>query len=180
MKEMRKLFLFTALAVILFSCNEREKKVTRYTNDLEKVNEFSNAVGDAKLWGSPESVVKDVAHSGVYSSKLDSSNIFGFGFKSVFENILKSSPEKVNVKVWVYSLMPNPNATIVLDIISNGQSKYWKNAALNGVTKAMEWTECNASFELPSDLNLKDELKIYIWNPKMEKLYVDDYEISFE
>ncbi len=167
---MKKILLFAVMAVILFSCSKTGKKANEFTNDME----------NAKFWSNSSSVVKGFAHSGIYASKLDTANTFSYGFQSVFENILKSTPKKVIVTIWVYSLLPNPDASIVVDINNNGQSKFWKNSALNGVSKAKEWTEVKALFDLPANLDIKDELKIYVWNPNKRDLYIDDLNVSFE
>ena len=158
------------MSVILFSCNKTGKKA----------NEFSNDMDNVKIWGSSSSVVKGFAHSGSYASKLDSVTEFSFGMQTVFENVVNKIPKKINVTLWVYSLRPNPDATVVLSVNSNGQPKYWKNLGLNGVTKAREWTEINASFDVPDNLDIKDGISIYIWNPNKQELYIDDFDISFE
>jgi hypothetical protein len=167
--KMRKILLFTVLSLIFLSCG-KTKNTNGFSNDMENV----------KIWGSSSSVVKGFAHSGSFASKLDSSNMFSFGMQSLVENLSKDKPKEVHVKLWVYSLKPNPDATIVIAINNNGQSRYWKNSALNGVTKAKEWTEVSASFDLPANLDSKDELSVFVWNPKQQDLYIDDLNVSFK
>lgn len=166
---MRKILLFTVLSLIFFSCG-KSKQTNGFVNDMENV----------KIWGSSESVVKGFAHSGDFACKLDSSTMYSFGMKTLIENVVKSTPKKVKVKLWVYSVLPNPDATIVIAVSNNGQSKYWKNSALNGVIKAKEWTETNAIFDLPANLNAKDELSVFVWNPNKRDVFIDDFDISFE
>jgi len=40
--------------------------------------------------------------------------------------------------------------------------------------------EVKASFDLPANLDLKNEIRVYVWNPKKLEFYVDDFNISFE
>jgi hypothetical protein len=177
--KMKKILLFTVLSVILFSsCNSGSE--AEFTNDLEKVSDSAKTAVNAKFWSGPEPVVKGIAHSGVFSSKLDSSNIYSFGFKSDFATALKNTPNRVYVKLWVYSLQPNPDATVVAAISNNGKEKFWKNSALLGVRKVNEWTQVRVIFDFPSDLDLKDVLSIFVWNPNKRELYIDDFDISFE
>jgi hypothetical protein len=176
---MKKILLFTVLSVILFSSCNSEKKA-EFTNDLEKVSDSAKTVVNAKFWSGPEPVVKGIAHSGVYSSKLDSSNIYSFGFKSDFATALKKTPKRVYVTLWVYSAQPNPDATVVAAINNNGKEIFWKNSAMLGVTTINEWTEISVIFDFPSNLDLKDVLSIFVWNPNKRELYIDDYDISFE
>jgi hypothetical protein len=177
---MKNIFLFVLSAIMLFSCGKSGRKAIMFSNDFEKVIGTSYDPDNAKFWGSPVSLVKGVAHSGEYASKMDSSNTYSFGFKSIIKNIKKDAPIKIKVKLWVYAGQPNPDATLVVDINNNGKSKYWKNAALSGVSKGREWTECSASFDIPTNINVNDEVKIFVWNPNMQLLYIDDFEISFE
>lgn len=158
------------MSVMLFSCNNTEKEVKKITNDME----------DAKTWGGESLVVKDVAHLGIYSCRLDSTHVYSSGFQSTFNKILNDVPKKVKVNVWVYSLQPKPDASIVVEVSNNGKSKSWKNSGLEGVLKVKEWTEVSALFDLPSDLDINDQVKIFVWNPNKRVLYVDDLDISFE
>lgn len=167
---MRKILLFAVMSVILFSCNKTGKKA----------NEFSNDMDNIKIWGSSESIVKGFAHSGSYVSKLDSLTAYSFGMQSVFENILKKTPKKIIVTYWVYSLKPNPDASLVVDVNNNGQPKFWKSSSLKDVSKAKEWTEVISTFDMPANLDIKDEVKIFVWNPNKMELYIDDFNISFE
>lgn len=167
---MRKVLLFATMSIMLFSCSNTEKQEKTITNDME----------DAKTWGTASLVVKDVAHSGVYSCKLDSAHIYSAGVQSAFKKILNVLPKEVKVKVWVYSFQPDPDATIVLSVSNNGQTKYWKNSALLGVKNAKEWTEVNAFFELPANLDINDEVSVLVWNPNKQNLYIDDLDVSFE
>lgn len=166
---MRKVLFFAIMSVMLFSCSNAGKQI-KITNDME----------DSKTWGVSKAVVKDVAHSGDYSCKLDSANAYSTGFQSVFNKIMDVVPKEVKVKIWVYSLQPDPDATIVLSVSNNGQTKFWKNSALLGVKNVKEWTEVRAAFELPANLDIKDEVSVFVWNPNKQKLYVDDLNISFE
>jgi len=167
---MKKILLFTVMSLLLFSCTKTGKKANVFTNDLE----------NAKFWSNSFTLVKGIAHSGTYASKLDTSNIYSFGFQSVLNNILTKTPKKINVTVWVYSLQPNLDGSLVVDINNNGQTVYWNSAGLKAVTKTKEWTEVKASFNLPANLDIKDELKIYVWNPKKFNFYIDDLSITFE
>lgn len=167
---MRKIILLAALPLILFSCGKAGKKANEFSNDMENVN----------VWSNQATIVRGIAHTGNYASKLDSTAVYSFGFQSLFENVLKNIPKKINVTMWIYAPQANPKATLVVDINSNGKSKYWRNSALNGVTDAKEWKKMSATFDLPSNLDIKDELKIYVWNPDKQELYIDDLDISFE
>jgi len=168
---MKKVLLFVAMAAILVACNNKSKNNgTTFTNDLDNV----------KMWNNPVNLVKGIAHSGVYSCKLDTSNIFSYGFNSILGDVLTKLPKKVNVSIWAYSLTANPDASIVIEINNNGQQIFWKNAGFNAVTKAKEWMEVKASFDLPANLDLKNEIRVYVWNPKKLEFYVDDFNISFE
>lgn len=166
---MRKIVLLAVMAVIMSACGKTEKNENEFANDMENV----------KFWGGPTAVVKGLAHSGSYACKLDSVNIYSYGFQSVFENIGKKIPKKVNITLWVYSMQPDPDATIVIAVNSNGQSKYWQNTGMVGIAKAKEWTEISASFDLPANLDIKDELSVFVWNPNKRELYLDDFKVSF-
>lgn len=163
--------MLAAMTAILFSCNKGKNNGTTFSNDMDNV----------KMWNNPANVVKGIAHSGNYSCKLDTANIYSFGFNTLLGDALTQMPKKINVSLWVYSLISNPASSLVVEINNNGQQIFWKNADFKTtVSKTKDWTEIKASFDLPTNLNPKDELKIYVWNPKKQELYVDDFNISFE
>jgi len=167
---MKKLLLFSLMIAMLVACNKSKNGETVFTNDLENV----------KMWNKAPNVVKGIAHSGVYACKLDTANEFSYGFCSLLGDVSTKMPKNIEVSVWAYSQIVNPDACIVIEIFNNEQKVFWKNSGLNAITKAKEWTEVKAHFDLPSNLNPKNEVRVYIWNPKKLEFYADDFKISFK
>jgi len=168
---MKKVLLFVAMVAMIVSCNNKTKNNgNTFTNDLDNV----------KMWNNPVNVIKGIAHSGNYACKLDTSNIYSFGFNILAGDIFIKAPKKINISLWAYSLTVSPDASIVIEINKNGQQIFWKNAGFLPVTKAKEWIEVKTSFDLPANLDPKSELRIYVWNPKKLDFYIDDFNITFE
>lgn len=171
---MKNLIYSLILISFLFSCSNNDEKKNAI---FSTTNDMDNSV----MWINTNTIVKGTAHSGFFSSKLDSTKEFGIGLGSKFENFNSKLPKKVFVKLWVYSLVPNLDAAIVCDPNINGKSlKYQSYSFVEPIKKANEWIEVKTSFDMPSNITPNTELKVYIWNPKKHLFYIDDMEVWME
>ncbi|MEI6123085.1 MAG: hypothetical protein WCQ95_05585 [Bacteroidota bacterium] len=174
---MRKIFIyFGALAIIslLSSCSgSKDARIEpgsiTISNDLENTG-----------WINQYTLVKDVAHSGKISSKIDSITQYSFGYSEKFKNISDTLPKSVDFSVWVYFPQTGINGSLVYSIDSVGKNIFWKGIPLKDSVKAAnQWKEIKTNIELPRKIMPTDKISIYVWNPDKKTFYVDDMKIIF-
>jgi hypothetical protein len=171
-KNLQTLVLLFAI-VVLSACSGNKpdtgpgtKMIASNLEDLSWMNQFT--------------LVKDVAHSGKFSSKLDSVNQFSFGYSAPFNNISDTLPMSIDVSVWIYYTQLKISSSIVISIDSIGKNIFWKGIPLNDTIKtANQWQEVKATFEIPKKVMPTDNVKIYVWNTDKRTFYMDDLKLLF-
>lgn len=177
---MKNLLFIPALAMLITSCNSgnSEKSTPAQTKvietSIENVDSLANAPNSS--WKNLKTVVEGVAHSGNFSSKIDSVNQFSLVFEDKLSNLNEGFPKSINYSAYACALKPN---TKVLVVVSVNSDKFYKAYAMDTLfTTLNEWKQINATFELPDNLNSDDILKAYVWNKNIGELLIDDFKVE--
>ena len=171
---MKNLVFIAVISVLLISCGKTEEK-------KNSIWEVSSNLDANNFWINANTLAKGTAHSGLFSSKIDTLVEYGIGIAANFSDLSEKLPKKVNIHCWIYSTVPNLDASLVCDPNVNGKSLNWQAFNLKPtITKANEWTEFKTSFDLPEEITPDSQLKLFFWNPNKQIFFVDDLEISIE
>lgn len=177
---MKKVLYIAAIALVFVSCKSGNKGNTQgsftkvFETNIENVDSLA-AVPNGP-WKNLKTVVEGVAHSGKFSSKIDSVNQFSLVFEDQLANIDKSLPKGINFSAYGCALQPN---TPVLVVMSVNNEKAYKAYSLDSLfTTTNEWKAMSAKFELPENLASDDVLKVYVWNKQKGEFLVDDYKLE--
>lgn len=131
-------------------------------------------------WMNQHTLSKDVTHSGMFSSKLDSLTEYSFGYSNTFNNLSDTLPLSVDVSVWLYCPQLKINSSLVISIDSVNKNIFWKGVPLaDSIKAANQWQEIKVTFELPKKIMPTDNLKIYVLNPEKRNFYMDDLSLLF-
>ena len=176
MKKNLQYVLLLLIVLVFASCSgnksgngEVEPGSILVSSDLENLS-----------WMNQNTLSKDVAHSGMFSGKLDSLNQFSFGFSNTFNNLSDTIPTSVDVSVWIYYPQLKISSSIVISIDSVGKNIFWKGFPLNDSIKAVnQWQEVKVTFEIPKKVMPTDNVKIYVWNTDKRTFYMDDMRLLF-
>jgi hypothetical protein len=175
------LFIVISLA-LLAGCDEENVKQSNVKHDaLYFFNDFENVRG----WGEAFTITKGKGHSGMYYSKIDSIHQFSYGFKMDKNSIYDKELKKVSVNVWILAKDPNTKAVLVAQVnrktATKDSSIYWQKAEIQKFKpQASVWTNVKASFDLPKNLQPKDNILFYVWNSDgKSEVDVDDLEVQF-
>jgi len=182
LNNMKKLLFFAAISMLIISCNSGNSEKTSsdvktkvVNTDIENLD--SLATDPNSVWKNTKTIVEGVAHSGKFSSKIDSLTEFSLVFEQRLGDINSSLPKTLNFQAYALALKPD---TKVLMVVSVNNNKYYKTATMDTLfTTLNQWKEIKASFELPDALNQDDILKAYVWNQKKGELIIDDYNLEF-
>lgn len=177
---MKNLLFISAIALLIASCNSGNKgnSTPSHTKVLETSIENIDSLANApnSVWKNLKTVVEGVAHTGKFSSKIDSVNQFSLVFEDKLSNLDQGFPKSINYTVYACALKPN---TKVLIVVSVNSDKFYKAAAMDTMfTTLNEWKQINATFELPDNLSSDDIIKAYVWNQNIGELLVDDFKVE--
>jgi hypothetical protein len=174
MKKNLHYALLLVVMVVFAACSgnksaEREPGSILVKSDLENL-----------AWINQNTLSKDVAHSGMFSSKLDSLTEFSYGYSSTFNNLSDTLPVSVDVSVWIYYSQLKINSSLVISIDSVSKNIFWKGVPLaDSIKAANQWQEIKVTFELPKKIMPTDNLKIYVLNAEKRNFYMDDLSLLF-
>lgn len=185
---MKKIILFTFAGLFLFGCsNSGNKKSTPEQgkqSNIEITNDMENASAVIPSWINEKTVVamkNPVAHSGEFASVTNDTSEYAYAYQEVFKNINSAVPKHVVVDGWIYSTVPNPNVSIIMDLSENFQAYDWKPFPLKDkIAEAGKWVEFTADFYFDKPLKPEHQIKLYGWNQSKKPVYFDDLKITFE
>lgn len=168
---MKNILFFGGLFLLLGCSNEELSKNDSYVNNMECID----------CWRNSNTLTKEIAHSGLYSSKLDSASEYSVTFEIPVKNMNAKSLKKAIIKLWVYFPEPGVTGKIAAQATLNGETKFWMGYNLEDQVKnAKEWTAVAYSITLPPNIKNMDNFGVYVMNPAKNKFFVDDFDISFE
>lgn len=169
---------FIICAIIMLSAcsgnnedkNKKEPGVSSFSNDLENAG-----------WINQNTLTKEVAaHSGKFSSKLDSVSQYSFGFVNYFKYINDTLPEKVDINFWIFYPQTGIESNLVISIDSVGKNIFWKGIPLKDSVKSpKQWKEIKSDIILPREIMFTDKVSVYIWNNDKRTFYIDDIKVGF-
>lgn len=145
------------------------------TERKRKTTFFNNCEGDEK-WEQPEMLTDEVAFSGKKSSKALPYSLTFAHSTSYLKDALY-----VNISFKYFQNQPTKNPELVIEILGENTSKNWFGKKISDINnEQVTWQTVNFNYKLPPDFRKSNLVKIYVYNPKLEKIYIDDFNISFK
>lgn len=162
--------------LLMAACSNNEQdKGLEFTNDLEDVNGWSGIDHNV------HTVVKGMARSGNYISKMDTVNRYGYLFRSKLSDLSDKPLKAVKVAIWANVTEVSAEALLVVAIDSLGKSILWEGQKLNEFVKKTDvWTEVLAEADLSKLKPGKDYvISVFVWNNGKSVIYTDDHRVRF-
>ena len=163
----------TVIIVAGCSSNNIKQSGLVYFNDFESI----------KGWGGDMSRLTDYkAHSGHYSSFVDSINPYSYTFKLLFKDISPDKIKGVNYSVWCYADAIPVKGTIVVSAGTNsGSPIFWNGNNLdNYITEAGQWVKIKAHVDIdPKAVTPGNEFGFYLTNSSKAAVFADDFTLEF-
>lgn len=174
MKKFFNIFLVLSAVAFMCACSGNDENIIvnnkiAYSSDMEY-----------EKWMGGDKLVKDIAHSGKYSSRLDSNNAYSFGFTQLLSEIGDTIPKVVSVNFWLHYPEIGISSQLVISIDSAGKNIFWLGHPLkDSISQPNQWKEIKTSFTLPENLQPDNKINIYVWSNDKRTFYMDDLTISF-
>jgi hypothetical protein len=153
--------------------------------EVEYINtydtEFFNDCDKDQPWGQNRTLTEDQAFSGTKSSGTGG----GYNYSITFEYPLKAIPDSLknilNIQFKLYQEVIGAEAKLVVEARGLDFKPYWNGIDLkNQNREAGAWLDYHYSIPVPDSIKNAYQLKIYVFNPSQERIYIDDFGVNFE
>lgn len=136
---------------------------------------------DLFYWNHSALVSSERAHSGSYSTYVDSSVQFSQTFEMNLGYARYHNYKKFRVKAWCFKETDDTQAGLTATV-SHGEVTYATNSSDLAIAlkKSGSWGDCTFSLELPAEAPNDAIIRIYLWTSNRTKAYMDDVEIIFK
>jgi hypothetical protein len=168
--------LFLVIIVVFSACSGNKSN----NGSSEPGSKLISSNLENVSWINQNTLSKEFAHSGRFSSKVDTVFPYSFGFSGTFNMMSDTLPVSVDVSVWIFYPQLKINSSVVLSIDSVNKNIFWKGIPIKDSIKTInQWQEIKTTFEIPKKILPTDNIKIYVWNIDKRTFYMDDLSILF-
>ena len=120
-----------------------------------------------------------IFHSGKRSVRLDPSREWGPTFASKLSDFKAKGGSRIELSALFRSESLPVGAKLVLSVDKNSKTVVWSGEDIGKyLTAAGQWSRVYMVVDLPAELDGTEEFKIYCWNEKKEKVWMDDVSVS--
>jgi hypothetical protein len=179
---MKNIVFTCLLGGMLFaaSCSFDENENSNTVDSTEKTIRTYQTDMYPDCWTTESSLQKAVVHTPPFASRVDTAFPFSYGFISYFRDISDVRPQRVSVNFWTLFPKTGANANLVVTIDSVTKTIFWQSLPLmDSVKKASEWKNINCRVALPGNVGPDDKIRIYVWCPDKQEIFVDDLTVKF-
>ena len=129
---------------------------------------------------SPTAFDSLMVFSGKYSYRLDSLIEYSPGFARKTGEINHGNFDEIRIKVMAFCSDTLTDFPIIVSVGNAEKGLYiYASSQVGNFVSPGEWMPGFLVFEMPEILSPEDELRIYIWNPRKQTVYLDDLAIEF-
>ncbi len=167
--------------------NVAESLQTFYPKEFQKIEEFTsnqtqffNNCEEKTMWLQMNTLSEKYAFSGKKSSPTGNGNDYSITLNYPFDKIPDSLKNHVDIQLQAFALSLRHQASIVIEASGENIKPYWKSFSLKPFLKTTKkWEKVMTSFSLPEEVKKADRIKIYVFNPGIGEVMIDDFGIEF-
>jgi len=158
------------LCLFLSACARNKKlKEGYYFEDFDSLH----------FWNHETAVTRESAHSGDYAAFTDSSHEFSQAFEMENRYALSKGFKSLSVQGWCRKATSDARGLFIVSVESAGNKIASAQADLSSV-KEEDWEKVCMDLQLPEKAPEDSKIKIALWSPEKDKLFLDDVEIAFK
>lgn len=147
----------------------------------DKSYSFFNDCDGEVFWPQQKSITDERAFSAPNSSKTGGANVFSTTFAYPLKAIPDSLKNSIVVDMKIYQY--NADHKALLQIVASGahMTRFTKNLWIgNQISRSNSWEDFHYTMPIPDSIKQADLLKIFLYNPSDEIVFVDDFSIIFQ
>jgi hypothetical protein len=168
-------------SIALFSKSDKADAIRQ----PEPVYCVFNGFEDKQTWDKDTSIIStEKVWQGKYSVKLDERDQYGPSCANRISLLTDKPFKKVQCSLWAYATGTFKDAQIVAEISFKDddnqvyENYFWLSSKFDYFIDKNKWGQVFFSFNLPELRSRNDELKIFVWNPDKQPLYIDNFEMK--
>ncbi|PID95183.1 MAG: DUF4843 domain-containing protein [Bacteroidetes bacterium] len=149
--------------------------------DQQYQTTFFNDCDHHVVWGQMQTATKEEVHSGKQASRTGKGADYSITLEYPLKLIPDSLKNQVAINLWLYQTSLDHEASLVIQAEGEAIEYYWKGYSITSYTKETgKWVPVEVVAPIPDRIKQADLIKIYIYNPSKELIYIDDFAISFK
>jgi len=161
---------------LISPCAEWDKTAFLDANTGDTVYHYLNDMEYDSICMIPRNISNIEAFSGDHSCLVNKNQEFSSTLK--IDMVQVEIPKRIKVDFMALT-EGAPQARMVISIDKNGNNLYREDLFLfDAIQQNGEWQNASKSFYLPELNKDKITLKIYLWNPETEDVFLDDFEVE--
>lgn len=172
---MKKSFFFLTVISVVFiftNCSTPQEPIV-----------IKNSIDETAGWEINYYTISEMkAHSGKFSSKIDSTYQYSVAYKELLKKMKAEGLTKIRFSAWV--LVENvPSAVSLVGALGDGVNKpiVWVGIDVRDkIQKPNEWTKIEGEIAVPENCAENIKFGCYLFSPNKEVAYVDDFEFIVE
>ena len=144
-----------------------------------------NGFEHKETWDKDTSIVStEKVWKGKYAVKLDAKNEYGPTYAMRISRMTDQPFKRFYISLWAYATGKFKDAQIVATLSFKDDENqvyekyFWLSSKFSYFIEKDKWGQVFFSFNLPELMSRNDELKIYVWNPEKQPLYIDNFEMK--
>jgi len=142
---------------------------------------FNDCENKHEVWGQMQTITNETAFSGKNSSQTGAGNDFSITMEYPLKVIPDSLKRNIVIELMLNQISSNHDAKLILQASGTDFSYYWNGFDLkNEAKEENKWIMFNKTITIPDSIKQADLIKIYVYNPSKEKIFIDDFRIKIE
>ncbi|MFA4853224.1 MAG: glycosyltransferase family 39 protein [Bacteroidales bacterium] len=144
-----------------------------------------NGFEEKNTWEKNTSIITtEKVWKGKYAIKLDARDEYGPACVNRISRMTDKPFKRIQVSLWAYATGIFKDAQIVATLSFRDDDNqiyekyFWLSSKFEYFIEKEKWGQVFFSFNLPDLRSRNDELKIYVWNPDKQPLYIDNFELK--
>jgi hypothetical protein len=141
-------------------------------------NFFNSCDNSCEVWEQMHTITSELAYSGNKSSRTGTGNDFSITWEYPLKVIPDSLKQNIAIELMLNQKSLNHDAKLIIE--AHGSSFNFSRVGFDvkdDIKEVNQWVKYSKTFTIPDSIKQADLMKIYIYNPSREKIYVDDFRI---
>ncbi len=164
-------------AVSLYGRNTADSCIPQHTPLLV----FENGFETNNLWnGNPKQRDSSRAMAGKYSYRLDKDIEYGPGLTFDTANLHRDLFRVGKIRVTLSAFAPDTlQKVLMVATVENPETgtRAWRGMNIADLVDPKQWQQAPFEFDVPVISDPADRIKVYLWNPERETVWIDNYTI---
>lgn len=147
-------------------------------NTTYQTNFSNNCDNRNVVWGQMHTITSELAYSGNKSSRTGTGNDFSITWEYPLKVIPDSLKQNIAIELMLNQRSLNHDAKLIIEAHGSSFGSYWAGFDVkDDIKEVNQWVKYSKTFTIPDSIKQADLMKIYIYNPSPEKIYVDNFRI---